>query len=62
MVWIANALALDAIRRVPRLADLIQRVEKDYWSVMERHKLYISDHGEDLPEIRNWSWASQAAC
>jgi len=29
-------------RRVPRLADLIQRVEKDYWSVMERAPSSIS--------------------
>ncbi|HWB54376.1 MAG TPA: hypothetical protein VG722_09285, partial [Tepidisphaeraceae bacterium] len=50
------ALALDAIRRVPRLADRVGRAEEAYWSAMERHKLYISEHGEDLPEVREWKW------
>ena len=28
-----------------------------YWTAMERHKLYIAEHGEDLPEIRDWRWS-----
>jgi xylulose-5-phosphate/fructose-6-phosphate phosphoketolase len=24
---------------------------------MERHKLYVSEHGEDLPEVRHWQWS-----
>ena len=52
------SLVLDAFRRVPRLADKIPRAEEDYWSAMERHTLYISEHGKDLPEICNWRWAA----
>jgi xylulose-5-phosphate/fructose-6-phosphate phosphoketolase len=50
-------LALDAIRRIPRLADQIEAETQRYWTTMERHKLYISEHGEDMPEVRDWSWA-----
>jgi len=24
------------------------------WATMERHKLYVSEPGEDMPEVRNW--------
>src|SRR6202166_1600124 len=49
-------LALDAIRRIPRLRDQVEKATARYWTDMERHKLYISEHGDDLPEIRDWRW------
>ncbi|HET8701564.1 MAG TPA: phosphoketolase family protein, partial [Nitrococcus sp.] len=49
-------LALDAINRVPRLVDRRDAAEQRYWTAIERHKLYVSEHGQDLPEIRNWHW------
>jgi xylulose-5-phosphate/fructose-6-phosphate phosphoketolase len=49
-------LALDAITRVPRLAGMREQAEARYWESIERHKLYISEHGDDLPEIRDWRW------
>jgi xylulose-5-phosphate/fructose-6-phosphate phosphoketolase len=30
-----------------------------YWSTMERHKLYVSEHGEDMPEVAGWQWSLQ---
>jgi len=49
-------LAYDAIRRIPRFSDQVETAKARYWTSMERHKLYISEHGQDLPEIRNWRW------
>ncbi len=49
-------LALDAIQRVPRFSDQVEAATARYWTSMERHKLYISEHGEDMPEVRDWRW------
>jgi xylulose-5-phosphate/fructose-6-phosphate phosphoketolase len=49
-------LALDAIKRIPRLHQLVEAETARYWNTMQRHKNYISEHGEDMPEIRDWRW------
>ncbi|KQN22781.1 MULTISPECIES: phosphoketolase family protein [unclassified Sphingomonas] len=50
-------LALDAIERIPRFRDRVPRETARYWTTMERHKLYIAEQGDDLPEVRDWQWA-----
>ena len=49
-------LALDVIERVPRLCEQRHIAQARYWSMMEKHKLYLIEHGEDLPEVLNWQW------
>lgn len=49
-------LALDVVRRVPRLASLRDEAELRYSSQIEKHRLYVSQYGIDLPEIRDWQW------
>ena len=49
-------LAFDVIRRIPRLASIVNREEDRLESSIQRHKLYVMQHGEDMPEIRNWKW------
>jgi xylulose-5-phosphate/fructose-6-phosphate phosphoketolase len=49
-------LALDAIKRIPRFADQVERATERYWASIERHKLYVSEHGDDMPEVRDWQW------
>jgi xylulose-5-phosphate/fructose-6-phosphate phosphoketolase len=49
-------LALDVVRRVPRLAGRAERAVERFREAIQRHKLYVSEYGEDLPEVRNWTW------
>jgi xylulose-5-phosphate/fructose-6-phosphate phosphoketolase len=49
-------LELDAIRRIPRLAHLVPEATERYYEQMQSHKLYVSEHGEDMPEVKNWKW------
>ncbi len=49
-------LTLDAITRVPRLASGVESARQWYSEQIQRHKLYVAENGDDLPEIRNWTW------
>ncbi|GGA60299.1 phosphoketolase family protein [Sphingomonas psychrolutea] len=50
-------LALDAIGRIPRLSAQVPAATARYWAAIERHKLHIAEHGDDLPEVRDWRWS-----
>jgi xylulose-5-phosphate/fructose-6-phosphate phosphoketolase len=52
-------LTLDAIKRVPRLKAQIDSAEQWYSEEIQRHKLYVAENGEDMPEIRNWRWPAE---
>jgi xylulose-5-phosphate/fructose-6-phosphate phosphoketolase len=51
-------LALDAIRRIPRLKNISDKATEQFYAMMQKHKLYVSENGEDLPEVRNWKWVA----
>jgi xylulose-5-phosphate/fructose-6-phosphate phosphoketolase len=49
-------LTLDAIRRVPRLAAQVDAAQQWYSEVIQRHKQYVTENGDDLPEVKDWRW------
>jgi xylulose-5-phosphate/fructose-6-phosphate phosphoketolase len=49
-------LALDAVKRVQRLSAKADAAEQWYSEAIQRHKLYVAENGDDLPEIRDWRW------
>jgi len=52
-------LALDVIRRVPRVKSIADQATQRFTEAMQRHKLYVMEHGEDMPEIANWKWTAR---
>ncbi len=51
-------LALDVIRRIPRLQHLVAEATARYEATIARHTAYVSENGEDLPEVRDWRWTA----
>ncbi len=49
-------LAIEALHRVPRLQSRAGELSIQFRQKLAEHKSYIHDHGEDMPEIRNWRW------
>jgi xylulose-5-phosphate/fructose-6-phosphate phosphoketolase len=52
-------LVLDVIARVPGLAASGDgmRLESHCREMLSRHRAYIREHGDDMPEIREWRWS-----
>ncbi len=51
-------LMLDAILRVPKLANRHDEAAQKFSELRQKHTLYVSQYGEDLPEVRNWRWGN----
>ncbi len=49
-------LVADVIDRVPELGPRAAYVKQAMRDKLIEHKQYIEEHGEDLPEIRDWQW------
>jgi xylulose-5-phosphate/fructose-6-phosphate phosphoketolase len=49
-------LAGDLIDRLPRLQETGAHFKQFVRDKLVEHKQYIREHGEDLPEVRDWKW------
>jgi xylulose-5-phosphate/fructose-6-phosphate phosphoketolase len=49
-------LVMDVADRVPKLAGQAAALNKLMRERRAEHKRYITEHGNDLPEIRDWTW------
>ena len=49
-------LADDVIDRVPRLSNTAAHIKQMLHNKLIEHKQYIAEHGDDMPEIRDWKW------
>ncbi|MCA9005818.1 MAG: phosphoketolase family protein [Planctomycetaceae bacterium] len=49
-------LVEDVIDRVPKLGARAAYVKQRLRNKLIEHKHYIAEHGQDMPEIRNWKW------
>jgi xylulose-5-phosphate/fructose-6-phosphate phosphoketolase len=49
-------LLQDVIDRVPGLGSRAAYVKQRMAEKLVDHKQYICEHGEDMPEIRDWRW------
>jgi len=49
-------LVMDVIDRVPGLADRAAHLRQHMSDERLRHRAYTREHGDDPPELRNWTW------
>ena len=49
-------LATDAIHRMGKVTEASEAAVREFQSKLAEHTRYIHENGEDLPEVRNWTW------
>src|SRR5437868_4016893 len=53
-------LAGSVVDRVPRLAKIGAHFKQRLRDKLVEHRQYVTEHGDDLPEVRDWKWAGRA--
>jgi xylulose-5-phosphate/fructose-6-phosphate phosphoketolase len=49
---------IDVIDRVPGLGSRAATIRQGMLDARTRHRAWILEHGEDMPEVRDWRWSS----
>jgi xylulose-5-phosphate/fructose-6-phosphate phosphoketolase len=49
-------LVMDVIDRVPGLAKRAAVLRQDMQDLRTKHRVYVNEHGADMPEITEWLW------
>jgi len=52
----SNSGSFDVVDRVPRLGIHAAYIQQEIRDKRIEHRQYISLHGEDMPEVRDWTW------
>jgi xylulose-5-phosphate/fructose-6-phosphate phosphoketolase len=52
-------ICMDAIRRSRRTLPDAHELTEECRRMLARHRAYITEHLEDMPEIRDWTWAAE---
>jgi len=49
-------LAVEALHHLPQMKSVAGDFITECQQKLDDHKVYIYEHGEDIPEVRNWKW------
>jgi xylulose-5-phosphate/fructose-6-phosphate phosphoketolase len=49
-------LAMDVVHRLPQTGEPGQRLKLLLEEKRAEHRRYITENGEDMPEVKNWKW------
>ena len=54
-------LVMDAVDRLPQAGDAGAALKQQLAAKLVEHRQYINTFGEDMPEIRDWTWSAREA-
>ncbi|HTY50759.1 MAG TPA: phosphoketolase family protein [Steroidobacteraceae bacterium] len=53
-------LVMDAVARLPRLGRRGEELAQRMQALRAQHRVYIREHGRDMPEVADWKWPGGA--